>query len=240
MAVTEEHSPPPEEQWRRAVAHPTLPVRGRAAATLPRYGRVAGVLIAVVVAVAAAGCTGATEHAATSSAAASSTLLSSGTGSVPVTAAAESGSSERPAQASSSAVASFQPIPADSLPFPQPGNSPFSDAHQQALQTVLNRSLVNPAATGVQGVTVAVVSPDGSWAGSAGVDGSASPMVPPSMVGIGSITKTVTAAEVLHLARLRPRRPRRTCLRLPGSPPAATAPDGASAPLAHQRRSKFH
>ena len=50
------------------------------------------------------------------------------------------------------------------------------------------------------GVTVAVVGPDGVWAGSAGEDGAGAPLRPDSAMAIGSITKTLTAAAVLRLA----------------------------------------
>lgn len=164
------------------------------------YGRAAGVLIAVVL-TAAAGCTTGTEQAVTSSVTASSTPRSSAETSARLSAAAESGPPEIPAQGTSSAAAGFRPIPIDALPFPPPGRSPFPATQQQALQAVLDRSVADSAAAGVQGVTVAVVSTEGSWTGAAGVDGAAAPLVPTSMSDIASITKTVTAAEVLHLAQ---------------------------------------
>jgi D-alanyl-D-alanine carboxypeptidase len=52
------------------------------------------------------------------------------------------------------------------------------------------------------GVTAAVVSADGSWSGAAGVDGAGRPLVRESAMAVASITKTFTAAEVLHLADL--------------------------------------
>ena len=53
---------------------------------------------------------------------------------------------------------------------------------------------------GLPGVTAAVVTPDGSWAGAAGVDGAGTPLVPESAMAIASITKTFTAAEVMLLS----------------------------------------
>ena len=50
------------------------------------------------------------------------------------------------------------------------------------------------------GVTAAVVSADGSWAGAAGVDGAGDSLVPESAMAIGSMTKTFVAAEVVQLA----------------------------------------
>jgi len=97
------------------------------------------------------------------------------------------------------AAAGYRAIPIDSLPFPQPASSPLSTARQEALQATVDRSVADATAAGVQGVTVAVVSPDGSWAGVAGVDGTSVPLVPTSMSDIASITKTVTAADTLTI-----------------------------------------
>ena len=154
--------------------------------------RVDAVLMAVVLAAAAAGCSAATEQAATSRISAESTGGLAGAPDLPAPASS--------ATSSASASASYQVIPIDSLPFPEPGRSPLSAARQQALQAAVNRAIADPAASGVQGVTAAVVSPEGSWAGAAGVDGAATQLTPTSMIDIASITKTVTAAEVLHLA----------------------------------------
>ncbi len=53
---------------------------------------------------------------------------------------------------------------------------------------------------GIPGLAAAIVSPDGSWAGAAGVDAAGSEIEPNSAFGIESMTKTFTAAEVLLLA----------------------------------------
>jgi CubicO group peptidase (beta-lactamase class C family) len=53
---------------------------------------------------------------------------------------------------------------------------------------------------GIPGLAAAVVSPDGAWAGAAGVDGAGREIKPDSAFAIESITKTFTAAEVLLLA----------------------------------------
>lgn len=50
------------------------------------------------------------------------------------------------------------------------------------------------------GVTVAVVSPNGSWATAAGVDGDGTALQASSGMALASITKTFTAAEVMLLA----------------------------------------
>lgn len=51
------------------------------------------------------------------------------------------------------------------------------------------------------GATAAVVTPDGSWSGAAGKDGTGAALVPTSAMPIASITKTVTGAEVMLLAQ---------------------------------------
>lgn len=158
---------------------------------------VAGVFAAVVLA-AAAGCSGSTEQAATSSISAPSTPGSAGA--ALLGSATQTGPQGVSGPGTSTAPAIYLAIPIDSLPFPESGRAPFSAVRQAALQAVLDTSVADPAAVGVQGVTAAVVSPEGSWAGAAGVDGAAVPLVPTSMGDIASVTKTVTAAEVLHLA----------------------------------------
>lgn len=50
------------------------------------------------------------------------------------------------------------------------------------------------------GLTAAVVTPDGTWAGASGVDGAGTPLQPQSAFAIASITKTFVAAEVLLLS----------------------------------------
>lgn len=50
------------------------------------------------------------------------------------------------------------------------------------------------------GVTAAVATAEDTWAGAVGVDGAGQPLVPDTAMGIGSVTKTVTAAEVMLLA----------------------------------------
>ena len=52
----------------------------------------------------------------------------------------------------------------------------------------------------IPGVTAAVVTPQGVWAGAAGVDGRGNPLEPKSGMALASITKTFTAAEVMLLS----------------------------------------
>ena len=88
-------------------------------------------------------------------------------------------------------------LSASALPFPAPSAAALPAPRQGALQLALDAMVRD--STMVRGVTAAVVSPAGSWSGAAGVDANAARMVPDDMVGIASITKTVTAAEVLQL-----------------------------------------
>src|SRR4051794_5528002 len=87
-------------------------------------------------------------------------------------------------------------IGTEELPFAQPSSTPFPEDRREALQAVLDQAV----ASGVTGVTAAVVSARGFWSGAAGVDGGGHRVVPTSMVAIASVTKTFTAAEVVHLA----------------------------------------
>lgn len=92
-------------------------------------------------------------------------------------------------------------VPLEALPFPEPSGGGLPAAQQQALQAALDQ-VTQPSASGViRGVTMAVVTPDGSWAGVRGTDGDDVPLVPEAMADIASITKTVTAAEVVFLAQ---------------------------------------
>lgn len=93
-------------------------------------------------------------------------------------------------------------VTTDQLPFPEPSDVEFSAARQAALQRALDTAIAQPpppGATAPLGVALAVITPDGTWTGAAGVDGADVPLTPQVMIAIGSITKTVTAAEVLLL-----------------------------------------
>ena len=80
---------------------------------------------------------------------------------------------------------------------PSPASTPLPEPVAAELEQVLEDWL---AAEGLPGVTAAVVSPDGSWAGAVGVDGVGADLVPESAMAIASITKTFTAAEVMVLS----------------------------------------
>lgn len=99
------------------------------------------------------------------------------------------------------AVADDSVIPRGVLPFPEPAGTVFSVPRRAALQAALDTVMRGWAGLDfVKGVSVAVVAPDGSWAGVSGNDGAGVPLVPDAMTDIGSVSKTVTAAEVLSLA----------------------------------------
>ena len=90
--------------------------------------------------------------------------------------------------------------PLDTLPFPEPAGGGLPAAQQQALRAALDQ-VTQPSASGViRGVSMAVVTTNGSWAGVTGTDGDNVPLVPEAMADIASITKTVTAAEIMFLA----------------------------------------
>lgn len=80
--------------------------------------------------------------------------------------------------------------------FPPPGRGLLPSAGQ------LQREIQRWVDTGLlPGVTAAVVTPQGSWSGAAGHDGRGAVLVPTSGMAIASITKSITAAEVMLLAQ---------------------------------------
>ncbi len=99
------------------------------------------------------------------------------------------------------AVDTQQAASSPALPWPPPSTSTLPRSQTLALQSAVQRIASVAAPAGMRGVTAAVVTPQGSWAGAVGVDGDGAPLVPESMMGMAEITKTVTAAEVLVLAQ---------------------------------------
>lgn len=109
-----------------------------------------------------------------------------------------------------SAASAPPTTPGAAARFPPPAAGALPAARAAALQAVLNDSVtdyvqlrhggfpIGPAA--VPGLTAAVVSDTGSWAGAAGNGGDGMRLSPHAAMAIESITKTFTAAEVLHLA----------------------------------------
>jgi D-alanyl-D-alanine carboxypeptidase len=81
--------------------------------------------------------------------------------------------------------------------WPAAGAGPFSEGVQRALDQALE---VHAYVGDTGGLTAAVVTPDGTWVGAAGVDGTGQELRPESAMLIASVTKTFVAAEVLLLA----------------------------------------
>ena len=106
-----------------------------------------------------------------------------------------SGSSTPPASAASSAQASTSGASAPLWPEPGAGELPASAT--KSMQAILDGWVES---AGLNGVTAAVVTADGTWAGAAGEDGAGEELQPDSAMYIASMTKTFTAAEVMLLA----------------------------------------
>ncbi|HYN30617.1 MAG TPA: serine hydrolase domain-containing protein [Dermatophilaceae bacterium] len=81
--------------------------------------------------------------------------------------------------------------------WPPPVSGRLPDATAARLQREVQRWV---DATFFSGVTAAVVTPEGTWAGAAGVDGAGTRLEPGSGMALASISKTFTAAEVMLLA----------------------------------------
>lgn len=97
-------------------------------------------------------------------------------------------------------------VPAFSLPFSAPPATLLPPADRAALQLVLDNVVADfrrqPQSTAASpGITAAVVTSRGSWSGAAGTGGDGIPLAADAMMNIASITKTFTAAEVIHLSQ---------------------------------------
>ena len=79
----------------------------------------------------------------------------------------------------------------------EPNDAALPDATVSTLQAMLDGWVSGGE---VIGLSAAVVSPEGSWAGAAGVDAAGTAIKPTSAFAIASTTKTFVAAEVLLLA----------------------------------------
>ena len=87
------------------------------------------------------------------------------------------------------------------LSSPSPAWDPPNEAAlPDATASKLQAQLGSAACRDVIGLSAAVVSPAGSWAGAAGVDAAGTAIKPTSAFAIADITKTFVAAEVLLLA----------------------------------------
>ena len=88
---------------------------------------------------------------------------------------------------------------------PDPVATAFPAATVKALQAILSGAVDDHALTplaGAPGITAAVVSDRGSWAGAAGRGGDGARLSPDAMMSVASITKTFVAAEVMQLAAM--------------------------------------
>ena len=105
-----------------------------------------------------------------------------------------------------STPASVSPSPsvaASASAVPSPGGLPWGAPIDAALPSAakLQGAIDGFAGTaGVPGLAAAVVTPNGSWAGAAGIDGAGTKIRPNSAFEIASITKTFVAAELLRLS----------------------------------------
>ena len=112
-------------------------------------------------------------------------------------------SSTTPAPASTAPVATATPVattaasPSSPSPWDAPSDAALPDATVSALQAMLDGWVSGGE---VIGLSAAVVSPAGSWAGAAGVDAAGRAIGPTSAFSIASATKMFVAAEVLLLA----------------------------------------
>ncbi len=71
-----------------------------------------------------------------------------------------------------------------------------------ARRSALDTAITTAASSFEDGaLTAAVVTPTGTWSGAVGEDGTGARLTPLHELAVGSITKTFTTAEILHLAR---------------------------------------
>ena len=110
---------------------------------------------------------------------------------------ASCGGSDGSTSGSSSPVKSNAPTPTSSPSWPKPTNAALPKATVDKLQAQLASYITEKK---LVGVTAAVVTRDGTWAGAAGVDGAGKTLRPDSAMAIASTTKTFTAAEILLLS----------------------------------------
>ncbi len=64
----------------------------------------------------------------------------------------------------------------------------------------MQAALRTAVSSDIPGIEAAVVTDHGTWQGAAGVDGRGAAVQPQAQMAVGSVSKTFTAAEVLHLA----------------------------------------
>ena len=103
-----------------------------------------------------------------------------------------------PGGTSTTGSASVAPSPNQSALFPAAGLGTLPAKTAGALQAAVSQYA---SAHSLVGVSAAVVTSAGSWAGVAGTDGQGSALSTDSAFAVASVTKTFVAAELLDLAR---------------------------------------
>ncbi len=100
--------------------------------------------------------------------------------------------------ASVSSTTSSAAVPTSSPSWPEPANAALAKKVTDRLQAQLASYIAEKQ---LVGVSAAVVTRDGSWAGAAGVDGAKAAVRADSAMAIASTTKTFVGAELLLLSR---------------------------------------
>lgn len=90
-------------------------------------------------------------------------------------------------------------------PLPVPSDGELSTAATLGLRAVLAEVVAESrrfpvSDRGALGLTVSVVSDEGTWSGAAGVDGGGVLLVPESSMAVGHVSTTFVVAELMHLA----------------------------------------
>jgi D-alanyl-D-alanine carboxypeptidase len=130
---------------------------------------------------------------------AASTALGGCSGGSPAGTASPAAPPSSPPPRAATATPAATPAASPSAPsaWDEPNNAALPDATASKLQAQLAGFV---SGRKVMGLSAAVVSPQGSWAGAAGVDAAGTAIKPTSAFAIASTTKTFVAAEVLLLA----------------------------------------
>jgi D-alanyl-D-alanine carboxypeptidase len=106
------------------------------------------------------------------------------------------GNEPSPSRSTAAVTTTAPPVAhVDTLPAPPTRGLPRATVRR--LDRVLSARV--KAGDGVSGLTAAVVTDEGRWAGAAGISGAGERLTPRSSLAMGSITKTFMAAEVMHL-----------------------------------------
>lgn len=82
------------------------------------------------------------------------------------------------------------------IPAPAAGGNALPASVAAGMQAALRTAV----SSDFPGIAAAVVTDHGTWQGAAGVDGRGAAVQPQALMAVGSVSKTFTAAEVLHLA----------------------------------------